>query len=76
MLEILQEIYHDVTGNDGSEITPKTKLNEEFGISSFGKIQMICAVEDRFDVSIPNKVLASFKTVDDILKYLKKAQKS
>ncbi len=76
MLEILQEIYHDVTGNDTSQITPKTKLNGELGISSFGKIQLICAVEDRFDISIPNRVLSSFKTVDDILKYLKKVQKS
>ena len=72
MLDILKEIYYEVTGNDAQQITPKTKLNDELGLSSFGKIQLICALEDRFDISIPNKVLSSFKTVDDILKYLKK----
>ena len=72
MLEVLKELYYEVTGNYDFEITPKTKLDGDIGLSSFGKIQLVCALEDRFDISIPNKTLASFKTVDDILKYLKK----
>ena len=72
MLEILKEIYTEVTGAEAPDITPKTKLSEGLGLSSFGKIQLVCAVEDRFGISIPNKVLASFKTVNDIIKYLEK----
>ena len=72
MLAALKEIYRDVTGLDTPEITPKTKLSEGMGLSSFGKIQLVCAVEERFDISIPNKTLSSFKTVNDIIKYLEK----
>ncbi len=70
MLETLKEIYYEVAGNDDIEITPKTKISDGLGLSSFGKVQLICAVEERFDIEIPNKVLASFKTVNDIIKYL------
>ena len=72
MLEKVKEIYYSVTGNYDLEITPKTKLNDELLLSSYGKIELICAIEDRFGISIPNKALSSFKTVDDIVKYLKK----
>lgn len=72
ILETLKEIYYDVTGSNEPEITPKTKLSEGLGLSSFGKIQLVCAVEERFGINIPNKALSSFKTVNDIIKYLKK----
>lgn len=72
MLEELKAIYLDMTGNEDRDITPKTRIADGLGLSSFGKVQLVCAIEDRFDIEIPNKALASFKTVGDIVKYLEK----
>ena len=72
MLEKLKAIYLDMTGNEDFDITPKTKIADGLGLSSFGKVQLVCAIEDHFDIEIPNKALASFKTVGDIVKYLEK----
>lgn len=70
MLEELKTIYYELTGNEDVKITPKTKLKDGLKLSSLGKVQLVCAIEDRFDIEIPNKALSGFKTVQDILRYL------
>ena len=67
MLETLKEIYYEVTGNYGLEITPQTNLNEGLGLSSFGKIRLICAVEDVFEIEVPNAELRKLKTVQNLI---------
>ena len=72
MLETLQEIYYELTGNYDIAITPKTKLDKELALSSLGKVHLICAIEDRYDIEIPNAKIRSFKTVQDVITYLEK----
>ncbi len=72
MLEELKKIYYDLTGNVDVPVTPKTKLKDGLNLSSLGKVQLVCAIEDHFDIEIPNKALSSFKTVQDIVKYLER----
>ena len=72
MLERLQEIFNDITGKS-VVITPNTKLrNKEFVISSYSLIQLICAIEDEFDVEIPNSQIKKFKTVKDVINFIEK----
>ncbi len=74
MLERLQEIFNDITGKS-IEITPNTKLkNKDFAISSYSLIQLICAIEDEFDVEIPNSQIKKFKTVKDVISFIEKEQ--
>ena len=73
MLDELKEIYFELTGNSDAVITLKTKLNDSsLSLSSYGKVQLICAVEDHFGIEIPNDKIRSFKTVGDVIRYLKK----
>lgn len=73
MLERLQNIFYELTGRTDIIITPKTKLNnKEYNFSSFAMIQLVCAIEDEFDVEIPNSAIKKFKTVKDVVDFLKK----
>lgn len=73
MLERLQRIFSETTGKTDIVITQKTKLNnKEYNFSSFAIIQLICAIEDEFDIDIPNAAIKKFKTVNDIIKFLEK----
>lgn len=72
MLEKLQELFSDITGKT-IELTPSTKLkNKEFAISSYSLIQLICAIEDEFDIEIPNSQIKKFKTVKDVIDFIEK----
>ncbi len=71
MLERLQNVLNEISGRDDIVITPKTKLNNnEFNFSSFALIQLVCAIEDEFDIEIPNSEIKKFKTVKDVLKFI------
>ena len=72
MFETLKDIYYETTGNYNLEINPKMRLDSDLGLSSYGKIQLISAIEDHFDIEIPNKTLRRMKTVGDLIKYLEK----
>ncbi|MBR5825894.1 MAG: acyl carrier protein [Clostridia bacterium] len=72
MLERLQELFKDITGKE-IEITPNTKLkNKDLAISSYSLIQLICAIEDEFDIEIPNSQIKKFKTVKDVISFIEK----
>lgn len=33
---------------------------------------MVCAIEDEFDIEIPNSAIKKFKTVKDVIKFIEK----
>lgn len=73
MLAKLQNIFYNITGLSDISITEKTKLdNEEYNLTSFALIQLICAIEDEFDIEIPNSAIKKFKTVNDVVKFIEK----
>ena len=68
MLERLQKIFNEFSGRDDIVITPKTKIsNDEYNFSSFALIQLVCAIEDEFDIEIPNSKIKKLKTVKDVI---------
>ncbi len=73
MLERLQLVFNRVTGRTDIIITEKTTLNNsDYNFSSFALIQLVCAIEDEFDVEIPNSEIKKFKTVKNVIHYLEK----
>ena len=74
MIEKLQNIFVDVTGKNDIVLSGKTKIDDIAEDSSFIKIQLICAVEDAFDVEVPNSELKKLKTVQDLLNLIESLQ--
>ena len=72
MLEKLEKIFCEVTGMSDIELTEKTKINKIANVSSLAMIQLICAIEDEFDIEIPNSAIKKFKTVKDLISFIEK----
>ncbi len=72
MFERILKVFTEVTGVENPDITPKTKINKIPELSSLGVVQLICGLEDEFDIEIPNTVLKKFKTVGDVAKFIEK----
>ena len=75
MTEKIQEILKDLTGNDKIEINEKTNILTDIDINSYDLIEMVCRIEDEFDVEISDKQAKSFKTVGDVISFIKENQK-
>ena len=71
MLAELQKLFNDVVGREDIELRLKTKL-KELPLSSLGLVQLICAIEDEYDIEVSNADMKRFKTVKDVVDYLDK----
>ncbi len=67
----LKKLHADLTGVVMDDISPKSKI-DAIGLTSLGKIQFICMLEDEFNVEVPNVILPKFKIVDDMITYIAK----
>lgn len=69
MIERLKEILKHQTGND-YDINENTVLVSDLGLNSFDLVQLVCNVEDDFDIEIPDKEIKNLKTVGDVIAFI------
>lgn len=71
MLEKLTQIIRENTGNYEHVISEDTILLADLGLNSLDLLNLVCIVEDEFDIEIPDRVVGQFKTVGDVMKFIK-----
>jgi len=72
MVKKIEEIFSEVTGLTDLNFTEKTRFDKIFKVSSLAMVQLVCALEDEFDIEIPNSEFKKFKTVKDVVKFMEK----
>lgn len=75
MIAELKAIIEEYTAEPLPEVTMETALTAEFGLNSFELFEIICKIEETYNVTIPDRVLMSFSTVGDVVDYLIEATK-
>lgn len=68
MLEFIQEILFSVTGK--TDITYDTDFIKDLELNSFDIMNLICAFEDRLNISIPTRDVWNLHQVKDVIKYM------
>lgn len=72
MIEKLTEIISEHTGNSDITITEDTVLIADLGLNSLDLVNLAVKVEDEFDIEIPDRAIKDFKTVGDVIAFIKK----
>jgi Acyl carrier protein len=72
MLEKLSNIIREHTGDNSMTINENTVLISDLGLSSLDLVNLVCTVEDEFDVEIPDRAIKGFKTVGDVMNFIEK----
>ena len=70
MLEKLQEIVRKYADDEEIVISGEMVLLSDLGLNSYELVELVCKVEDEFDVEIPDRVIGRLKTVQDVLDYI------
>ncbi|MDO4542688.1 MAG: acyl carrier protein [Bacillota bacterium] len=70
MFEKVCKVLVENIGLEPEDITMEASLKEDLEIDSLDAVELNMALEDEFNVSIDDEVLASMKTVGDIVKHL------
>ena len=71
MFNTIKEIIEEqLSITDLDKITVNTKLEEDLGADSLDAVEIIMAVEDKFELEIPDNIAEEMKTVSEIIAYL------
>ena len=70
MLEKLQEIVRRFSDDESIVINTDTVLLTDLGLNSYELVQMVCEVEDKFNIEIPDRAISGFKTVQNVIDYI------
>ncbi len=56
-----------------ADVVPEASFVDDLGADSLDLVELIMAMEEKFDISIPDEDAESIATVQDTIDYIKKA---
>ena len=70
------DIIANQLGVDKEQITPGANVIDDLGADSLDIVELVMALEESFDLEIPDEDAEKIRTVQDILSYLESNLKS
>lgn len=74
IFEDVKKVIAEDLGVDEASITPDSKIIEDLGADSLDVVELIMALEEKFNIQIPDEDGQKIATVDDIVKYIEAKQ--
>ncbi|HOC08166.1 MAG: acyl carrier protein [Clostridiales bacterium] len=71
IFEKVREIIADQLGVDEEEISSDARFIEDLGADSLDLVELIMALEEEFDLEIPDEDAEKISTVGDAVEYIK-----
>ena len=68
----VREILCDQLDLDESAVNEESNIVEDLGADSLDSVDIILALEDEFDIQIPDEETENIKTVGDLCNYVEK----
>ena len=66
----VKDIIVDQLGVDPEKVKLESKFIEDLGADSLDIVELVMAMEEEFDIEIPDEDAEKLKTVSDVTKYL------
>lgn len=74
VFEKIKGIIVDQLSVDESMVTTETSLTKDLEADSLDAVEIIMAIEEEFDLEIPDEEAEKFQTVGDLVKYVEEQQ--
>ena len=71
IFEKVQEKISEQLGIDIEEVTMESSFIDDLGADSLDIVELLMALEEEFDVEIPDEEAEKFVTVSDVVDYIK-----
>jgi acyl carrier protein len=67
----VKEIIVDQLGVDADEVTPEASFIDDLGADSLDTVELVMALEEEFNMEIPDEEAEKIKSVGDAIEYIK-----
>jgi acyl carrier protein len=71
----VKQIISEQLGVDESEVTPSASFVDDLGADSLDQVELVMALEEAFDLEIPDEDAEKIRTVQDAVDYIEKNAK-
>ena len=71
----VKQIIVEQLGVDESEVTPTASFIDDLGADSLDIVELVMAMEEEFDLEIPDEDAEKLRTVGDVVGFLEKKGK-
>jgi acyl carrier protein len=75
MMEKVKQIISEQLGVDEGEVTPSASFVDDLGADSLDQVELVMALEEAFDLEIPDEDAEKIRTVQDAIDYIDKHAK-
>lgn len=72
MIDKLREIICRFVDMDPNSLTENTNIRTELGLNSLELVNVAVAIEDEFDIEIPDREVINIETFGDAVKLIEK----
>jgi len=69
--ERVKKIITEQLAVDSSEVTDEAKFVEDLGADSLDTVELVMALEEEFDIEIPDEDAEKIRTVKEAIEYIK-----
>ena len=66
----VKDIIVEQLGVNPDQVTPDAKFIEDLGADSLDTVELVMALEEEFNIEIPDEDAEKMKTVGDAIKYI------
>jgi acyl carrier protein len=66
----IQKIVSDQFDSLEQNVTTTTKFDDDLGMDSLDAVELVMALEDEFELEIPDEAAEKFITVQDVIDYI------
>lgn len=73
MSDVLQQVIEVVVeqlGVDAADVKPESRFIEDLGADSLDTVELLMALEEKFDVEIEEEAAEKLTKVEDIVKFI------
>ncbi|HZQ69395.1 MAG TPA: acyl carrier protein [Terriglobales bacterium] len=73
--EKVKQIVSEQLGVDEGEVTPSAAFVDDLGADSLDTVELVMALEEAFEIEIPDEDAEKIRTVQDAIDYIEKHSK-
>jgi acyl carrier protein len=75
IIEKVKQIISEQLGVEESEVTPSASFIDDLGADSLDTVELVMALEEAFDIEIPDEDAEKIRTMQDAIDYIEKHSK-
>jgi acyl carrier protein len=70
----VKEIIVEQLGVNADQVTPEAKMIEDLGADSLDAVELVMAIEEEFEIEVPDDEAEKLSSVGDIIKHVEEAK--